>query len=109
MLKTNQPHSYALPRPTKTTLARLRVRPTGQKRKSGCPKGRKPTSNRPEGGPTRTVKALPQLYQPEGLPPRRPPKPAEQRAITAMRLAEFVSALGKQQVSQRATHSPKKQ
>ena len=37
------------------------------------------------------------------------PKPAEQRALAAMGLAEFVSALGKPQVIQRATSSHKKQ
>jgi hypothetical protein len=77
--------------------------------KSGCPKRHKATSNSPDGGRTRTLKALPQLYQAEGLPPMQVPKPAEQRAMAAMGLAEFVSALGKQQVIQRTTNSHKKQ
>ena len=109
MLQDNQPYWYALPRPTETKLARLRVRATGQRRKSGCPKGHKATSNSPGGGRTRTIKALPQLYQSEGLPPMQAPKPAEQRVMAAMGLAEFVSALGKPQVIKRVINSRKKQ
>ena len=93
MLQNNQPYWYALPRPTQTKLARLRVRATGRRRKSGCPKGYKAASNSPDGRRTRTLKALSQLYQAEGLPPMQAPKPAEQRALAAMGLAEFVSAL----------------
>jgi len=109
MLKNNQPYRYALPRPTENKLARLRVRATGQKRKSGTPKGQKAISNSPDGARTRTIKALPQLYQYEGLPPMQAPKPAEQRAIAAMGLTEFVSALGKQQIIKRATNTHKHQ
>jgi len=107
MLQDNQPYWYALPRPTETKLARLRVRATGQKRKPGTPKGQKAMSNSPDGGRTRTIKALPQLYHFEGLPQMHVPKPAEQRALAAMGLAEFVSALGKHQVIKRATNSHK--
>jgi len=39
--------------------------------------------------------------------PLQAPKPPEQHAIAAMGLAEFVSALGKQQVIKRATNSHK--
>jgi len=109
MLQDNQPYWYALPRPTETELARLRVQATGQKRKPGTPKGHKATRNSPDGGRTRTIKALPQLYQTEGLPRIQAPKPAEQRAIAAIGLAEFVSALGKQQIIKRAPNSHKKQ
>ena len=97
------------PDPHKPNWSRLRVRATGQKRKSGCPKRHKATSNSPDGGRTRSLKALPQLYQAEGLPSMQVPKPAEQRAMAAMGLAEFVSALGKPQVIQRTTNSHKKQ
>ena len=109
MLQNNQPYWYALPRPTETKLARLPVGATGQRRKSGCPKGYKAASNSPDGRRTRTLKALSQLYQAEGLPPMQAPKPGEQRAMAAMGLAEFVSALGKQRVIQRTTNSHKKQ
>ena len=45
-------------------------------------------------------KALTHLYHYEGLPPIQAPKPAEQRAIAAMGLTEFVSAFAKQHGNQ---------
>ena len=41
MLKSNEPYRYAIPRSTETKLAKLRVKATGQRRKSGTPKGTK--------------------------------------------------------------------
>jgi hypothetical protein len=61
------------------------------------------------GSRNRALKALPQLYQAEGLPQMHVPKPAEQRAIVAMALAEFVSSLAKQQIIRRTNNSHKNQ
>ncbi len=41
MLMRNEPYRYAIPRSTETKLAKLRVKATGQRRKSGTPKGAK--------------------------------------------------------------------
>ncbi len=42
MLMRNEPYRYAIPRSTETKLAKLRVKATGQRRKSGTPKGARP-------------------------------------------------------------------
>ena len=41
MLMRNEPYRYAIPRSTETKLAKLRVKATEQRRKSGTPKGAK--------------------------------------------------------------------
>ena len=69
MLKSNEPYRYAIPRSTETKLAKLRVKATGQKRKSGTPKGAKRQALLPGGG--RTIKSLAAICQSEGLPPPR--------------------------------------
>jgi len=69
MLKNNEPYRYASSRCTDEKLASLRVRATGQKRKSGSPKGTKPQSKLGTGR-SRTIKSLDEVYERQGLPPR---------------------------------------
>ena len=55
MLMRNEPYRYAIPRSTETKLAKLRVKATGQRRKSGTPKGAKRQALLPGGGRTHQV------------------------------------------------------
>jgi transposase len=93
MLATNQPYHYALPDPTSAKLARLRLKAGGPKRPSGSPKGAKSRSRCDQGGRTRTIPALPALYQREALPAMRPPKPAQQRVLNQTGLTDYVLSL----------------
>jgi hypothetical protein len=72
MLKNNEPYRYATPRVVDTKLARLRVKATGDKRKSGPPKGQKHSGTRGTGERTRFIPALDTIYEREGLPPTAP-------------------------------------
>ena len=56
MLKNKEPYRYATPRSTDEKLAALRVRATGEKRKTGPPKGSKPVSKLGPGRPGRSLR-----------------------------------------------------
>ena len=71
MLKNNEPYRYADPKSTEAKMSRLRVRATGQRRKSGTPKGQPRPAAYGTGKPTRGIPALGEVYQKEGLPPLR--------------------------------------
>jgi transposase len=102
MLRHNEPYRYALPRTTETKLARLRVRGTGQQRRSGPPKGQKCVAKLPGGGGSRTIKSLDGVYAVEGLPARQPLSAGEQRTVRASGTAEFVAGLTHEQVIARS-------
>ena len=72
MLTNKEPYRYASPRCTDEKLAGLRVRATGEKRKTGPAKGSKPASKLGT-GKTRTTPSLDEVYDRQGLPNRRPP------------------------------------
>ncbi len=90
MLTHNEPYRYATPDNTAGKLARLRVRATGQRRRSGPPKGKKGVALVPGGG--RAIKSLAQVYQNEGLPELRELSPGEQRMVAESGAAEHVAA-----------------
>jgi transposase len=96
MLTKKEPYRYAQPRPTETKLARLRVKATGAKRKSG-PKKAKRSANYGTGVQLRTIKSLGQLYQEEGLPTLPPAAPGEARAVADSGSAGYVASLGQEQ------------
>jgi transposase len=80
MLIQNESYRYAQPVPTGAKLGRLRVKATGEVRKTGP----KPGGTRPKSCPgkrTQTIKALSEVYQQERLPALRPLTPGEQRMI----------------------------
>lgn len=79
MLKNNEPYRYAIPQSTAAKLARLRVRATGQRRKGGPGKGKKPTAKMPGG--SRTIKSLDRVYAEEGLPGRKQHLPLGERKM----------------------------
>jgi hypothetical protein len=68
MLKNNEPYRYAQPARTQAKLVRLRVKATGQRKKTGPPKDVAPSANYGSGQKTRGIPSLAQLYQAEGLP-----------------------------------------
>jgi transposase len=91
MLAKNEPYRYAIPRSTETKLAKLRVKATGVRRKSGSPKGTKCAAKLPGG--SRTIKPLTTVCQIEGLPSPRPLSPGEQRTIAQAGCAAFVAEI----------------
>jgi transposase len=96
MLTRHEPYRYAQPRSTETKLSRLRVRGTGQKRRTGPPPGERCVA-RLAGG-SRTIKSLDALYAVEGLPARQPLSAGEQRTVRASGSAEFVAGLEREQI-----------
>ncbi len=103
MLKGNEPYRYAIPRSTETKLAKLRVKATGQRRKSGPPKGVKASAKLPppvpgESRKSRTIKSLAAICQSEGLPQPRELSPGERRTIEAAGCESFVDQAAAEQV-----------
>ena len=101
MLTNNEPYRYATARRTDEKLAALRVRATGQKRKGGSPKGTKSQRKLGSGG-SRTIKPLDEVYARQGLAPRRPLRPGEERMIRSSGTEKFVASLEHEQVVPRA-------
>ena len=104
MLKSGEPYRYAQPRPTEQKLRRLELRTGGARRKTGPQKGTQGTAKLPGG--SRTLKPLDQVYVREGLPPRPPLAPGEQRIIEEMEVSAFVEAIGQRQIVPRRRSAP---
>jgi hypothetical protein len=100
MLMRNEPYRYAIPRSTETKLAKLRVKATGQKRKSGPPKGAKRQALLPGGG--RTIKSLAAVCESEGLPQPRELVAGEQRTVEAAGCQAYVAQVAAAQIVPRA-------
>jgi len=101
MLKNNQPYRYAQPAPTQAKLSRLRVRSGGERRRTGPAKG---SVARPATGRTRTVPALSEIYEQEGLPALPEPRPGETKALANdPELLRHITAIA---TAQRATRKP---
>ena len=103
LLVHNEPYRYAIPRSTETKLARLRVRATGQRRKTGPPKGVRPQPKLPptaagESRKSRTIKSLAGLCESEGLPPPRQLSPGEKRTVAASGCQRLVAEVAVMQV-----------
>lgn len=96
MLKNNEPYRYAQPATTETKLRTLRVRATGERRRTGMPKGQKATAKLPGG--SRTVKSLDRVYEEEGLPSRQPIPDGERRMLEAHESADFVNSIASDRV-----------
>jgi transposase len=96
MLTTGEPYRYAQPRLTQEKLARLRIKATGQRKKTGPAKGGKPSPNRGSGVRTRAIPALKEVCREENLPAPRGLEelPAgERRALAAAGVEEYVRSL----------------
>ena len=90
MLKNNEPYRYAQPKTVEAKFSRLRVRATGQKRKTGT-KGQKRAASYGTGQRTRAVPALDQLYAAEGLPPLSVLPAGEQAMLEQHRVVEYAA------------------
>jgi transposase len=101
MLSKNEPYRYAISKSTEQKLARLRVRATGQRRRSGTPKGQKATARLAD-GQSRRIKPLAEVYAAEGLPAARPLTAGEGRAVETSGAGSFVAGLTREQVVKRA-------
>jgi hypothetical protein len=104
MLKNNEPYRYAIPRSTETKLAKLRVKATGQRRKSGTPKGAKRQTLLPGGG--RTIRSLAAVCQSEGLPEPRELSNGERRTVESAGCQAFVAETAATQVLPRSSRRP---
>jgi hypothetical protein len=101
MLKNNEPYRYAIPRSTETKLAKLRVKATGQRRKSGTPKGVKCQAKLPGG--SRTIKSLAAVCQSEGLPEPRGLSTGERHTVESAGCEAFVAEIAAAQVVPRSS------
>jgi transposase len=97
MLTKNEPYRYAQPVPTQTKLQRLRVRATGHKRKTG-PKPGLAGPKLGAGIKTRTIKALAQVCQEEGLPQPTAGPPGEARTVAEAGTVAYVQGLAEAHV-----------
>ncbi|MCL4222819.1 MAG: IS110 family transposase [Phycisphaerales bacterium] len=108
MLTANEPYRYAQPQSTETKLARLRVRATGARRKSGPARRTSGKAKLADGTPSRTIRSQAQVFESEGLPPARPLPPGERKMLAATGTAEFAAALTHERIvprSKRATQA----
>ena len=96
MLTKNEPYRYAVPRSTEEKLRRLRVKATGERRKSGPAKGTKSKPLVAGGG--RTIKSLSRVYREEGLPEPRELTPGERRTVEESGTGDYVGSLASDQV-----------
>lgn len=90
MLRNNEPYRYAQPKTVEAKYSRLRVRVTGQKRKTSG-KGQKRLASYGSGKRTRAVTALDQIYAAEGLPALTSPTSGEQAMLERQRVAGYAT------------------
>ena len=107
MLITNEPYRYAIPRATSDKLQRLRVRATGERRRSGAKKGQKAVAKLPGG--SYTVRALSGVCDSEGLPPPRPLSPGERRTAQQAGCENFLAQISQPQLLPRSPRRRTKQ
>ena len=97
LLKNNEPYRYALPEPTEKKLSQLAYRATGERRR---PQRILPPRRREPGERVTNVRALPDVYVREGLPPATPPDrlPAgEQKMLREHGVVAFVKTVQRPQ------------
>ncbi len=90
MLRNNEPYRYAQPQTVEAKYSRLRVRVTGQKRKTGS-KGQKRPASYGSGQRTRAVPALDRVYAAEGLPSLGEPAAGERSMLAQHRVSEYAA------------------
>ena len=98
MLKNKEPYRYAIPRTTDDKLAGLRVKATGEKRKTWRSEGGQVPISKIGTGKSRTTPALDEVYTRQGLPGRRPRTKGEERMIRESGTERFVASLDKPMV-----------
>ena len=96
LLTTGEPYRYAQPASTATKLANLRTTATGERRRSGNPRGVKAEAKLPGG--SKTIRSLDDTYANEGLPIRTSLPPGEVRHLQETRMVDFVEKISKSQL-----------
>jgi transposase len=103
MLTAREPYRYAVPPSTESKLARLRVKATGQRRKTGPPPGVMGTAKLPGG--SQTIHSLSEVCRREGLPSPQPLSAGEQRTVADANCEAFVQQIAETQVVPRSSAS----
>jgi transposase len=93
MLRHDQPYRYAQPRTVEAKFTRLRVGVTGQRKRTGSPKGSPQPATRGTGVRTRAVPALDEIYAGEGLPPLMPLPAGERRMLDQTGTAQHAQTI----------------
>lgn len=106
MLIAGEPYRYAIPRSTEDKLRRLRVKATGERRKSGSPKGTKCTAKLPGG--SRTIRSLPEVCRSEGLPAPRVLSPGERRTVRQAACEAHVARIAESHLTPRRSDKSSK-
>ena len=110
MLKNNEPYRYALPEPTRSKLADLRVAATGERRKKSGPL-REPQQRRESGVRARKTPALNTVYADEALPVAKGLAElavGERKALAAMGVTEHAARVQTRQIRLEKRRSPQK-
>ncbi|WP_438038798.1 hypothetical protein [Sorangium sp. So ce128] len=85
------------PAPTETKPARMRVKATGERRRTGPPKGQPRPKAYGSGVRTRTVPALDAIYEREGMPPIAPLFDGELRMLRQQKALKHVAQTSRPQ------------
>jgi hypothetical protein len=96
VLTKGEPYRYAQPQSTEIKLAELRMRATGQARRSGPAPGGRRRGKIPEG--SRVIKPLSVVYHNEGLPAASPAPAGERRHLTEAKLEAFAESLQQERI-----------
>ncbi len=107
MLTHNEPYRYATPQRTGLKLARLRVKATGQRRRSGATKGVPRATPQPSSGRRETIKSLPRICLEEGLPSLQELTPGELRTVQESGATEYVASTRRDHVVERPRRASK--
>mgnify|MGYP002623735585 FL=1 len=95
MLKRNEPYRYATPAATQYKLSKLRVRATGERRRSGTPKGEPRTKSYGTRTPTRRIPSLDEVLVSEDLPERAPLANGELRMLRRTKTTSLLNKISR--------------
>jgi transposase len=98
LLTKNEPYRYAQPAVTERKLQKLRVKATGQKRKTGPAKKTPAGPKLRAGVKTKTIKPLGQVYVEEGLPALAAAPAGESRTLAEAECSDYVVSLSQAHV-----------
>lgn len=93
MLRRNQPYRYAQPATLAAKFSRLRIRATGQRKRTAAGKGLPRAAAYGSGRPSRGVPSLDQVYAAAELPALAPAAAGEQRVLEQSGTAVFAQQI----------------
>jgi transposase len=94
LLTKGEPYRYASPEPTQRKLGRLRIAATGQRRRTGPPRGSGSPARPRSATGDRATKPLSRVYAEEGLPPLGAMPAGEVRHVRGAGVEGFVRSIG---------------